>query len=49
MVGENAGDGLQMNYWDSKKMGGPSRPKSCEVPNIKFVLFYFSVKSTFKN
>ncbi|XP_059179344.1 CREB-regulated transcription coactivator 1-like isoform X6 [Physella acuta] len=34
MVGENAGDGLQMNYWDSKKMGGPSRPKSCEVPNI---------------
>ncbi|CAL1541615.1 unnamed protein product [Lymnaea stagnalis] len=34
MVGENAGDGLQMNYWDSKKLGGPSRPKSCEVPNI---------------
>ncbi|RUS70806.1 hypothetical protein EGW08_021426, partial [Elysia chlorotica] len=34
MVGENAGDNsLQINYWDSKKMG-PSRPKSCEVPNI---------------
>ncbi|XP_013086685.1 CREB-regulated transcription coactivator 1-like isoform X4 [Biomphalaria glabrata] len=33
MVGENAGDGIQ-SYWDSKKAGGPSRPKSCEVPNI---------------
>ncbi|BFZ02451.1 hypothetical protein BsWGS_05492 [Bradybaena similaris] len=34
MVGENVGDGLQMNYWDSKKMNSSSRPKSCEVPNI---------------
>ncbi|CAG5134422.1 unnamed protein product, partial [Candidula unifasciata] len=33
LVGDNAGDNLQMNYWDSKKVS-PSRPKSCEVPNI---------------
>lgn len=34
IVGDNAGDNLHMNYWDSKKIS-PSRPKSCEVPNIK--------------
>ena len=37
MVGEDSPETLQMKgYWaDPKKMGAASRPKSCEVPNIK--------------
>jgi hypothetical protein len=37
MVGEDSPESLQMKgyFGDPKKMAGASRPRSCEVPNIK--------------